>query len=207
MAGKGDDLGRLHRNVDAGARFVDISARLVTVDAPAGWQLDAVEILTASEAPQYYLPDAIGTWRYDDIVWADQHVELWSAVQVIGRQRAYLGIDGGIHHRAGQKIGLADESGDKTVSRVMEEVLRRGNLLDLTLAHDRHLIGQRERLFLVVGDKDGGLVGIAKDGLDLFANRNAHRRIEVAEGLIQQNNRRLGRKRPGQRDPLLLSAG
>ena len=196
-----------HRNVDAGARFVDISARLVTVDAAAGWQLDAVQILTASEAPQYDLSNAIGTRRNNDVVWTYQHVEFSAAVQVIGRQRTYLGIDGGIHHFAGQKISLADESGDKTVSRVMEELLRRGYLLDLTLADDSHLIRQGEGLFLVVGDENRSFVGLAKDRLDLFTNRHSHRRVEVAEWLIQENDRRLGSKCACQRNSLLLTAG
>ena len=168
VAGEGDEFGHSYRNVDAGARLVDIPTRLVAVDAPAGRQLHAVQVFTASEAPQYDLSNAIGTRCNNDVVWTYQHVEFSAAVQVIGRQRTYLGIDGGIHHFAGQKISLADESGDKTVSRVMEELLRRGHLLDLTLADDSHLIRQGEGLFLVVGDENRSFVGLAKDRLDLF---------------------------------------
>ena len=205
--GEGDEFGHSYRNVDAGARFVDIPTRLVAVDAPAGRQLHAVQVFTASEAPQYDLSNAIGTRRNNDVVWTYQHVEFSAAVQVIGRQRTYLGIDGGIHHFAGQKIGLADKSGDKTVSRVMEELLRRGYLLDLTLAHYRHVIRQGEGLFLVVGDENRSFVGLAKDRLDLFTNRHSHRRVEVAERLIQEYDRRLGSKCACQRNSLLLTAG
>src|SRR5690606_35586026 len=57
--------------------------------------------------------------------------------------------------RSGDKVGLADKLRDETGRRLLVELLRGADLLDLTLIHDDDDVGDGQRLRLVVGDVDG----------------------------------------------------
>ncbi|GAA2710541.1 hypothetical protein GCM10010429_26110 [Micromonospora olivasterospora] len=64
-----------------------------------------------------------------------------------------------------------------------------------------------QRLALVVGDQHaGGAVG-AQRLPHVGPQLGAQLRVQGAERLVQQHQRRPGRQRPGHRDPLLLAAG
>lgn len=93
--------------------------------------------------------------------------------------------------------------GDVRVDRVAVELLRTGCLDDLAAAHHRHQVRQRERLLLVVGDKQGGGAGCSQRRADLAPDLGAEAGIERVEGLVEQDQARVG----GQRHPLLLAAG
>ena len=58
-----------------------------------------------------------------------------------------------------------------------------------------------------MGDEDEGDAGFALDLLELQPHRLAQLEIERGERLVEQQHLRARRERPGERDPLLLTAG
>jgi hypothetical protein len=73
--------------------------------------------------------------------------------------------------------------------------------------YHRYLVGDRERLVLVVGDQDRGGAGLAKQPPDVGADGRPEARVEGTEGFVEQDEAGLDGERPGERDPLLLPAG
>jgi hypothetical protein len=73
--------------------------------------------------------------------------------------------------------------------------------------HHHDAVGDRQRLFLVVRDEDGGDAEFALDRADLVAQRHAHLGVERRQRLVEQQQLGLGRQRAGQRHALLLAAG
>jgi len=64
-------------------------------------------------------------------------------------------------------------------------------LFDLALAHDGDPVTQGDRLRLVVGDIDGGDGKAAQQTLDLNARGDAKFRVQVGEGLVEQEEARI----------------
>ena len=60
---------------------------------------------------------------------------------------------------------------------------------------------------LVVGDVDHGRADRVVEPPQLDAHVGPQRRVEVRQGLVEEQDRRLAHERPGQRDPLALTAG
>ncbi|MBT9166397.1 MAG: hypothetical protein DDT25_01082 [Chloroflexi bacterium] len=89
----------------------------------------------------------------------------------------------------------------------MENGLRSANLFQLPGVHYTNSISHKERLFLVMGDKDDGRSGTGQYALDLGPYPSPQVCIQIGEGLIQQDNLRPGSQGARQGDPLLLSAG
>ena len=69
------------------------------------------------------------------------------------------------------------------------------------------LVGQRQRLGLVVGDVDEGDAGAALQLLELGAHALAQLGVEIAERLVEQQDAGLDHQAAGERDALLLAAG
>ena len=69
------------------------------------------------------------------------------------------------------------------------------------------MVGQRERLGLVVGDVDGGRAGLADQGGDLHPHPLAQVGVQVGQRLVAQDQPGVRDQRAGERDPLLLPAG
>ena len=106
-----------------------------------------------------------------------------------------------VHRRA------ADEAGHEAVDRRVVERLRRADLLEQALVHDRDPLAHRHRLDLVVGDVDhGGLEALVEAG-DLGARLDAQLGVEVGERLVHQEHGRLADDGPAERDALALAAG
>ena len=82
----------------------------------------------------------------------------------------------------------------------------RPELDDLAVAHDGDQIGQRHRLFLVVRHEDAGRAELEVEVLDLGAHPAAQGGVEVAERLVEQEDRGLLDERPAERHALLLAA-
>src|SRR6266566_3440018 len=80
-------------------------------------------------------------------------------------------------------------------------------LRERACGHDDHLVGQRHRFDLVVGDIDHGDAQPALQRPDLPAHVAAQLRGEVGQRLVHQTNRRLADDRAPERDALLLAAG
>ena len=71
---------------------------------------------------------------------------------------------------------------------------------------DRHAVGERERLLLVVGHVDRGDAELALEPADLRAHLDADLGVEVRERLVEQQDVRIQHQRARQGHPLLLAA-
>ena len=75
------------------------------------------------------------------------------------------------------------------------------------LAHDRDPVAHLDRLVDVVGDEDDGLADLAVQAQEVVLQALARDRVDRAERLVHQHQRRVGRHRPRDADALLLAAG
>jgi hypothetical protein len=101
----------------------------------------------------------------------------------------------------------AEEAADETRRGTFVERLRPVDLLDDALVHHRDAIGEAHRLGLVVRHIDRRRAGLLQHGFELGAHLEAQQRVEIGQGLVHQQNRRLDRERPRHRDALALAAG
>ena len=100
----------------------------------------------------------------------------------------------------------ADEAADEEVDRPLVELLRRRDLLELALAHDRDAVAHRHRLDLVVRDVDRRHAELVLQARDLGAHVHAELRVEVRERLVHQVGLGLAHDRAAHRDALALAA-
>ena len=117
-----------------------------------------------------------------------------------------------LHHAVGphdavDDVGLADEVGHKGVLRLVINVLRGADLLDLSLVHDHHSVGHGQGLLLVVGDVDEGDAHGLLDALEFDLHILAQTQIQRAQRLVQQKDLGPVHQSTGDGDPLLLAAG
>ena len=105
-----------------------------------------------------------------------------------------------------EPVHRADKRRHEQGRRAGVDLLRRVHLLEHTGIHHRDAVGDRHRLFLVVGHEHGGDADAALDGRQLGAHVDAQLRVKVGERLVQQQDARLEHQRSGQRDALLLTA-
>ena len=77
------------------------------------------------------------------------------------------------------EVRLSNEVGDKAVIGGVKEFARRAGLGDGCVAHHDDLVGNRERLFLVMGDVDHGQAELLLDRADVLANLPAQLGIEI----------------------------
>ena len=106
-----------------------------------------------------------------------------------------------------QAVGHAEESGGEHVLRERVDRLRQAALDHVAAVHHHDVVGDRQRLVLVVRDEHGGDAEPLLHRADLVAHPAAQTLVEVAQRLVEQQHLRLADQRPGQRDPLLLAAG
>ena len=125
------------------------------------------------------------------------------------RQRRAGDADGVPFPLAGEQVHRrrADEAGDVDRHRPGEDLARRADLDDAAVHEDGDAVGERHRLFLVVGDVDGGDAERALQLAQLEAGLEAQLGVEVGERLVEQEQARLANDRARQRDALLLAAG
>ena len=127
------------------------------------------------------------------------------------RQRARPGSPGRVEHPAGGRTvedgGVAEEPGRRRVDRVPPH-LRDGAALDhVAAAHQRHPVGDREGLLLVVGDQQRRGARRDEDVAQVEGEPLPQPPVERGERLVEQQQPRLDGQRTGQRDPLPLAAG
>ena len=80
------------------------------------------------------------------------------------------------------------------------------HLLNHAVVHHHDAVRHRQRLFLVVGDHDGGDAEPALQGLHLVAQACPYLRVEGRERLVEQQQPGRHRDGAGERDALLLPA-
>ena len=89
---------------------------------------------------------------------------------------------------------------------LLEDLARRAHLLDLPVVHDDDPVGDLEGLLLVVRDEDAGDVDLVVQAAEPLAELLAHLGVERAEGLVEEEDLRLGGERARERDALALAA-
>ena len=101
----------------------------------------------------------------------------------------------------------ADEARDEQVRRVVEDLLRRADLLDVAVAHDDDAVAEGHGLDLIVRDVDERGVDLLAQLDDLGAHLVAQLRVKVRERLVHQQH--LGASDDGAADghALALAAG
>ncbi len=104
------------------------------------------------------------------------------------------------------QIHQPHEVGDHAVGRPGIDLERRAVLLQPPAVHHGDLVGQRQRLGLVVGDIDEGDAGAALQLLQLDAHALAQLGVEIGQRLVEQQDRRLDHEAARERDALLLAA-
>ena len=94
----------------------------------------------------------------------------------------------------------------KRFAGLVEEVLRRVDLLQQAVPEHRDPLPERHRLDLVVRHVDGRHAEPLVQLRELRAHRHAQLRVEVRERLVHQERLRLAHDRPAHRDALALAA-
>ena len=87
------------------------------------------------------------------------------------------------------------------------EVLRRANLLEQPIAHDRDAVAHGHGLDLVVGDVDRGRPQALMQAGDVRARLDSELGVEVRERFVHEEDRWLADDGPSERDALPLPAG
>ncbi len=106
----------------------------------------------------------------------------------------------------GTQIDEAHEVGDQAIGRPRIDLERRAVLLQPAAVDHRDMVGERQRLGLVVGDIDEGDAGAALQALELDAHLLAQLGVEIGERLVEQQDLGLDHQAAGERDALLLAA-
>ncbi len=75
------------------------------------------------------------------------------------------------------------------------------------LFHQRDAIGQQQSLAQIVGNKDHRLLHALLQGAKFFLHLRSRDRIERAESLVENQNRRIGRQSPRHAYALPLASG
>ena len=105
-----------------------------------------------------------------------------------------------------EPVDRADEAHHELVGRLLVQLARRPDLLDLAVAHHDDLLGDVHRLLLVVGDEDRRHVHLVVEAPQPDAQILAHPGVERAERLVEQQHLGLDGERPRQRHALALAA-
>ena len=123
-----------------------------------------------------------------------------AGVEIRDRQHNRVGLD------EVQPRDAGDELGDIRVGRVEDDLLRRADLDDHAVLHDRDAVADADRLIEVVGDENGGLAEVLGQLAELVLQLAADQRVERAERLIHQDDFGIGGQRAGEADALLHAA-
>ncbi len=110
---------------------------------------------------------------------------------------------------AGQHVhaGRADEVADEGVRGTLEQLLRRAGLHHRAVVHDHDLVGEGQRLGLVVGHVDHGDVEGAVDLLEGRAQLPFQVRVDDGERLVEQDRGDVGPHQAAPERDLLLHVG
>ncbi len=107
-----------------------------------------------------------------------------------------------------QNIGRPDKFGDKGGAGKFVDLFGGADLLDFALVvHDRHLVGDSERLELIMGDVDEGRFELVLQLDQLDQHPFAQLEVKGCQGLIEKEDIGLVDDGAGKRDALLLAAG
>ena len=100
-----------------------------------------------------------------------------------------------------------DEPGDEGVHRIVVELRRAVDLLQLAVLQHRHPVTHGHRLDLVVGDVHGGDAQVVLQFHDLRTGLHAEFRVQVRQRLVHEEHLRFPHDRPAHRHTLTLATG
>jgi hypothetical protein len=112
----------------------------------------------------------------------------------------------GPHELVAEQGHRAQEAHDELVGRFVVQLIGRADLFDAPVVDHDDLVGDLERLLLVVGDEHGGDVHLVVQAAQPVAQLLAHLGVERAERLVEQQHRGLHGEGPGERHALTLPA-
>jgi hypothetical protein len=101
----------------------------------------------------------------------------------------------------------ADEARDEQVDRVLVQLARRRDLLKQAFAHHGHPVAERHRLDLVVGHVDRGDAQRLLQPGNLRAHLAAQLRVQVGQGLVEEEGLSLADDGTAHGHPLALATG
>ena len=123
-----------------------------------------------------------------------------------------LGLDGKAVARAHQ-LGIeevhlrhADKAGDEDVRGVVEDLLRRGDLLNDAILHDHDAVAEGHGLGLVVGDVDEGALDLVAQLDELGAHLVTELGVQVGQRLVHQEDLGVTHDGAADGDTLALTA-
>ena len=96
---------------------------------------------------------------------------------------------------------------DEGMRRPLEQLVRRADLHHLAVMHDHDLVGEGQRLGLVVGDVDHGDVERAVELLQLRAQLPFQMRVDHRQRLVEQDRRHVRAHQAAAERDLLLHVG
>ena len=108
--------------------------------------------------------------------------------------------------RAAWRRGVASRRATLFARRRAQQLRRRADLHQHAAVHHRDAVAEDERLRHVVSHEDRRHAEGAANPLELLLERVARERVERAEGLVHQQQLRLGGERAREADALLLPA-
>src|SRR5206468_495909 len=110
-------------------------------------------------------------------------------------------------HARVEDVHVAEEVHDEGVGGLLEDLLRRADLLDAPVVHDDDAVSDLEGLLLVMRDEHTGHVQLVVEPPEPLAELLAHPGVERSERLVEEEHLRLGGERACERDALALAAG
>ena len=105
------------------------------------------------------------------------------------------------------EVREADEARHLAAHRPRIDLVGRPHLVDAPVEHDHDAVGDHHRFGLIVGHVDGRDPDPLLQRPDEETHLLAELRVEVGQGLVQQEDARLDDHGPGEGDALLLAAG
>lgn len=88
-------------------------------------------------------------------------------------------------HNAVDNVALADEIRHESILRLIINIERRADLLDLALGHDDDRVGHAQGFFLIVRDEHERDAGGLLDVLELLLHVLAQLQVERGERLVE----------------------
>jgi hypothetical protein len=162
------------------------------------WSCPKYETDTTSAAPSAcpMQDDSFGAQHRSDHIRID-----W----LPGLQDAHHGVDAVRPEPSSrEQVRLADELGDERCPRLGVQRVGVRQLVQLSGGHHGNLVGEGQRLFLVVGDEHRGGSRRSQNPAHIVSESHPQPGVEVGERLVQQHHRGPGCQRACQCHPLLL---
>ncbi len=106
-----------------------------------------------------------------------------------------------------QDVGLANGAGSGEIGWIAVEGPRIGTGENMAVLQHGDVVGERERLALVVGDEYRCRGGFGEDACDVSPELAPQGRVKRAEGLVEQHDAGADCQCASERYPLLLAAG